>query len=203
MPAWSISHVFSNEWLWLTIGLLISGTVLAIHRFRGGAPTNSNPPLFLTRHVKTIRLVWIVAFLSGVAVFVVYPSVLQFSHALASNGPTRQMELRFAWLSFFGGMAIASAWGGALVGMLPVFQTNMTRFKRIVLLVLCLLPMMFIMLNSAAASSELDWPVIRSFSVPCWVINGPAVLTGQPLFQVVGRIMRKLRLTSGDHSEGQ
>jgi hypothetical protein len=142
--------------------------------------------------------------LLAVIVFVIYPSALHLSRALAMDGFQKQMELRFAWLSLWGGMVIASAWGSAMVGLLPVFQTSITRLKRIVLLAVCLLPVAFTLLNSRAASSELRWDVVGimiTFSVPGWVINGPAILAGQPFLRVIWRVMRALRLTSSDYAE--
>jgi hypothetical protein len=167
-------------------------------------PTKRESDLFITRHAKTIYLVSFGGFLLGAIVFVICPSALQFSRALATNGPIRQFELRFAWLSFLGGMAIASAAGGAMIGLLPVFQRNITRLKRIVLFALCLLPGVFTLLNSVAASSEFGWQVIRCgiiLSLPCWLLNGPAILTGRPFLQLGWGVMRALHLTSSDYAE--
>ena len=167
-------------------------------------PTRPESRLFIARHAKTICLVSFGVFLFGVIVFVIYPSALQFSRALTMDGFRRQIELRFAWLAFLDGMTISSAFGGAVVGLLPVFQRNITRFKRVVLLVLCLLPMVLILLSSVAAPSEFGWQVIRSgitFSWACWLVNGPAILTGQPFLRVVWRAMRALHLTSSEYNE--
>jgi hypothetical protein len=88
--------------------------------------------------------------------------------------------------------------------MLSVFQSDITTLKRIVLLVLCLLPAVFAAANLSVASSEIGWSAI-SFGVlaciPSWVVNGPAVLTRQPFLQVMWRVMRKLNLASGDYPE--
>ena len=167
-------------------------------------PTRPESDLFIRRHAKTIRLVSFGVFLLGVIVFVVYPSALEFSRALVMDGFRRQVDLRFAWASLLGGMAMASASGGAMIGIFPVFQRNITRFKRIILLVLCLLPMTFTLLSSVAASSGFGWPVIKvglTLSSACWVINGPAILTGRSFLQFVWRVSRTLHLTSCEYVE--
>lgn len=167
-------------------------------------PTRPESDLFITRHAKTIRLVSFGVFLLAVIVFVLYPWACAFSRALATDGPIRQGELRFAWSQFLEGMAIAFAGGGAIIGIFPVFQRSITRFKRIILFVLCLLPMTFTLLSSVAASSGFGWPVIKlglTVSSACWIINGPAILTGRPFLQFVWRVSRTLHLTSSEYAE--
>jgi hypothetical protein len=164
-------------------------------------PTRPESDLFITR---TIRLVSLGIFLLGMIVLVIYPSALEFSRALARDGFRRQIDLRFAWVSFLGGMAMAFASGGAIIGIFPVFQKNITKFKRIILLILCLLPLAFFLASQGVGSSELGWRVVRTgifFCVPGWVVNGPAILTGRPFLQVIWRVMCALHLTSRDYAE--
>jgi hypothetical protein len=166
-------------------------------------PESQSRP-FVTRHARTIRVASFGVLFLGAIVFVIYPSAGEFSRALGAEGWARQMQLRFAWLFFLGGMTIISVFGVAMIGLLPVFQTNVTRFKRIVLLILCLLPLGFFLPSEAMAPSESGWIAVKSApgcSVPGWVVNGPAILTGQPFLAVVWRVMRALRLLSCDYAE--
>ena len=90
---------------------------------------------------------------------------------------------------------------GPLIGLLSFFQSNLTRFKRVILLILCLLPVLFTVPALVTGSAEdrrlmIQFGII--FSTPGWIENGPSVLTGQPLFHIIWRIMCKLHLASGD-----
>jgi hypothetical protein len=207
MAGWTTPHLLSEGWVWLVISLPLLLAVLAIDYFRRGAP----PPLkrhpFFVRHKKAIRLVSdisIICLVSALAAFVAWVSVRDVSSLPAADGAVRQTELHFDWVVFSSGMVVASAWGTFLVGMLSVFQSNITTLKRIVLLVLCLLPAVFAVGSLSVASSELGWrtvPVGVLFCVPSWLVNGPAVLTGQPFLRVMWWVMRRLRMVSGDYPE--
>jgi hypothetical protein len=169
-------------------------------------PTGPGSQPFIARHFRTIRLISFGLFLLGMIAFVLYPSACQFSRALAWHGFRRQMDLRFAWISFLGGMTIASAWGSPLVGLLPVFERNVTRLKRVILLVLCLLPLAFFLSSQAVASSELAWRDVQTglvFCLPGWTINGSPIVAGQPFLRVIWRVARGLRLVPHDDTESR
>lgn len=205
MAAWSIPQLLFEDWLWPAIGWSLLVAILAIRHFRHEASPKPHP--FFIRHKKTIRVVseiFIVCSVSAMLMFVVWISFRDFASLSVTDGAIRQLELQFAWVAFSSGMVIASAWGALLVGMLSVFQSNITKLKRIILLVLCFLPAVFAAANLSVASSEISWSAI-SFGVlaciPSWVVNGPALLTGQSFFQVMWRVMCRLNLAPGDYSE--
>jgi len=205
MAAWSIPRLLDEGWLWVAVGWSFLAAILAIRHFRHEAPPKPHP--FFVRHKKTIRVVmdiFIVCSVSAMLMFVVWISFRDFVSLSVTDGAIRQLELQFAWVTFSSGMLMASAWGGVLVGMLSVFQSDITTLKRIVLLVLCLLPAVFAAANLSVAYSEFGWRVIPLgilVGFPSWLVNGPAVLTGQPFFLVMWRVMRRLNLASGDYSE--
>jgi len=207
MAAWSIPQVFFREWFWAVIWLPLLVIIFAIRYYRGRVLPPPQPHPFFLRHKRAIRLasdIFIICILSGMVAFVIRISVPDLSRALHEDGFMRRMDLRFAWLSFCGGMTIASTSGGALVGMLSVFQSSITIPKRIFLLVFSLLPVAFVVPSLAGVFSELGWrtiPLGVLICAPSWVVNGPAILTGQPLVQVMWWIMCKLRLASGDYRD--
>jgi hypothetical protein len=207
MLAGSIPQVFSKAWFWGAIWVSLLVIALVIRRYRGDGLRPPEPHPFFQKHKKAIRLgsdIFIIAVVSALVAFALSISVADLSRALREEGFTRGMDLRFAWSSFTGGTAIASRWGSALIGMLSVFQSHITATKRIILFVLCLLPIAFAVPSLAIASSELGWrsiPLGILGCAPSWIVNGPAVLTGQPWTHIMWRIMCRLRLVSGDYPE--
>jgi len=205
MAAWSIPRLLGEGWLWAAVGWLLLAVILAIRHFRHEAPPKPHP--FFVRHKKTIRIVmdiFIVCSVSAMLVCVVRISLPDFASLSGVPAPIRQVELRSAWITFSAGMVIASAWGALLMGMLSVFQSDITTLKRIVLLVLCLLPVVFAVASLSRAYSGLGWRAISQSvlcGIPSWLVNGPAVLTGQPFSKVMWRVMCRLNLASGDYSE--
>jgi hypothetical protein len=207
MIAWSIPQMFSKGWFWGVIWLPLLVIIIVIRRHRGDVLRPPEPHPFFRKHKKAIRLgsdIFIIGFVSALVAFALSISVADLSRALREDGFMREMDLRFAWSSFSASMTIASRWGCALVGMLSVFQSHITATKRIILFVLCLLPIVFAVPSLVIASSELGWRSIPLGVIGCapsWIVNGPGVLTGQPWTHVMWRITCRLRLTSGDYPE--
>jgi hypothetical protein len=205
MAALAIPRLLYEEWLWITICLPLLASILAIRHFHHEPPPKPHP--FFVKHKKTIRRVsdiGIICFVSAMVVFVLWLSFWDLVTRPAEDEFRRQTDWHFAWGIFNGGMTIASAWGGTLLGLLSIFQANINPFKRIVLLVVCLLPVAFVAPNlSVLHSDQGGWeiPLVALCVLPCWLVNGPPVLTGQPFSRIVWRIMRKLNLASADYSE--
>lgn len=117
----------------------------------------------------------------------------------ASSEPA---EVRAAMISSScAGLVVWSGLTSATLGFLSFFQSNLTRRKRIVLLVLCLLPAFFTAMAPLVGPAE-DWRLSIQLGVllsgPTWVVNGPGALTGLSLSEVLWRVMVRLRLASGD-----
>jgi len=205
MAALAIPRLLYEEWVWMAICLPLLAAILAIRHFRREPPPKPHP--FFLRHRQTISRVsdvFIICFVSAMVVFVVWFSFWDLVASPAEDEFRRQTDWQFAWGIFTGGMTIASAWGGFLVGLLSVFQANITPFKRIVLLVLCLLPVAFVVSNLSVLHSDQGWreiPLVALCVLPSWLVNGPPVLTGQPFSRIMWRLMRKLNLAPADHSE--
>jgi len=206
MAGWKVPPLLYEDWVWLIICVPLVLAVLAINCFRKGIPPRPKPHPFFVRHKRTLSLVsdlLIVCFVSATVVYVAWSSFRDLFSLSTRDEFLRQMELRFAWSSFYAGMAAVSAWGTCLVGMLSVFQSSITTLKRIVLLVLCLLPAVFVA-GMSTTSSEVGWrtiPLGLLFCLPSWLVNGPAVVTGRPFFRVVWRVVCRLRMASGDYPE--
>ncbi len=206
MAGWRMPQLLFEDWVWLVICLPLVLAVLAANYSRKGTPPRPRPHPFLVRHKSAIRLVsdlFILGFVSAMVVFVVWRSFRGLFSVSTGDEFRRQMELRFAWSSFYAGMATVSAWGTFLVGMLSVFQSDITALKRAVLLVLCFLPATFVA-GMSTISSELGWRMVSLGLLSClpsWLVNGPAVVTGRPFFRVMWQVVCRLRMASGDYPE--
>jgi hypothetical protein len=171
MTAWSIPQIFFQGWSWLAI---MAGLCVALH----------------------YALIGRVLLYSAI----LFDAIHQFHSARAVAPESAEIQTSMG-LSSFVIMVVWSGLTGAAIGFLSFFQSGLTRLKRIVLLNLCLL-LVFLATMVFLAGPGGDWRSIVQLgamsSVANWVVNGPGVLTGQPLPEVLWRIMCRLRLASGD-----
>ncbi len=87
------------------------------------------------------------------------------------------------------------------IGLLSYFHKDLTKRKRIFLLIICLLPAIFTALNLATGPSEIRWNIIKSGLISlgaCWFFNGPAIIIGKHFSYVAWYIAHALRLDSGE-----
>lgn len=212
MLAQTIPKIFFNSWFWFAIAIPVA---ITLHLIRKKYP----PPFpkvrsFFFKHKKTIHKIADI-FLISVVLFQWIPILYMFASIGVKSillNRTYNVEplsesLRFA-LAFFLNHAIhISGISVGLIGLLSVFQSNITKAKRIILLIISLLPIMFttlLLLTNHIEKPE-DIRLIIKFGLgslaTCWVINGPAIITGKHFFRVSWSLLRKLRLVSGDYPE--
>jgi hypothetical protein len=94
-------------------------------------------------------------------------------------------------------LTVWSGISGFWIGLLSIFQSNITKIKRIILLILCLLPIVFTILDVLTNITESPWPIVRLciyFSAGSWIINMPAVLIGRSSFELLWKILKKVKL---------
>jgi len=205
MAAMAIPKIFYNIWFWYAVMAIIA----AIHFFWGKTPPPPKPSKFFTKHKNTIKKVTDVCIICFVLVFCLllmsFP-VRQIFDALHAPQPIRAIDLHFVLDYFLINLLIISGFSGFFIGLLSVFQSNLTKAKRIILLVISLLPIIFTILALLINLREPanSWSIIKlglggSFS--CWLINGPAIIIGKPLSRVVWAVVCALRLASGDYPE--
>lgn len=92
---------------------------------------------------------------------------------------------------------------GFFVGLLSVFQSNITKTKRIILLIVCLLPIVFTIIHMLTDITENHWSTIQLclyWSAGSWFINMPAVLVGRSFSELLGDILKKLKLMPSHHA---
>lgn len=131
-------------------------------------------------------------------------AVANIFEVLSNSSQVRLTHLRVAGATLLIHMITISGLSGML-GLLSVFQSNLTKTKRVVLLVICLLPMTFTILALALMIDKIEesWSLMKlglMFSFISFVFNGPAIIVGRHLFQVMRTILRTLRLLPGNHA---
>jgi len=200
----TIPKIFFNAWFW--IGLM--AIIAAIHFFWGKTPPPPKPSKFFTKHKKTINKVMDVCIICFVLVYCLllmsFP-VRQIFGALHAPQPIRAIDLHFALAFFLMNLIIISGFSGFFIGLLSVFQSNLTKAKRIILVVISLLPIIFtillLLINLTREPAD-SWSIIKlglGASFSCWLINGPAIIIGKHFIQVACAILRALRLVSEEY----
>ena len=109
----------------------------------------------------------------------------------------RIMSIQTNRMLLFSTLIIWSGVSGFFVGFLSVFQSNITRIKRIILLIVCLLPILFTVIQALTVYTENLWSTIQScicFSSYSWIIDVPAVITGKSFSELLGNIVKKVQL---------
>ncbi len=200
----TIPKIFFNAWFW--IGLM--AIIAAIHFFGGKTPPPPKPSKFFTKQKKTINKIMDVCIICFVLVYCLllmsFP-VRQIFGALHAPQPIRAMDLHFALAFFLMNLIIISGFSGFFIGLLSVFQSNLTKAKRIILVVISLLPIIFtillLLINLTREPAD-SWSTIKlglGASFSCWLINGPAIIIGKHFIQVAWAILRALRLVSEEY----
>ena len=102
----------------------------------------------------------------------------------------------FAFLTMWSGIS------GFWIGLLSIFYSNITLIKRIILLIICLLPVVFTILQMFTKIIESPWLIVQNcllFSAGNWIINMPAVIIGRSSFELLANILQKVKLMPPNH----
>lgn len=103
----------------------------------------------------------------------------------------------FIWLTIWSG--ISCFW----IGFLSIFHSNITTIKRIILLIVCLLPIVFTILQLLTYIIESPWLIVQVcffFSIGSWIINMPAVTVGKSSFELLENMVKKVKLIFSHHT---
>lgn len=196
----TIPTIFFNIWFWLALMAI----VIVIHYFWGKTPPPPKPSKFFAKYKKTITKIMDVCIICFVLVYCLllmsFP-VRQIVDDLSMPHQFRAEILRIAWQSLLFQIIMCSGWLGFFIGLLSAFHSNLTKVKRIILLIICLLPIVFTTLLLLIEPSGKHWATIQlglSSSWACWLINGPAIIVGKHFIRVAWSLLRILKLVSGD-----
>jgi len=194
----AIPDILYKEWFWLPIA--VSLIVVALFARRKGSP----PPFlrmreFFARHQRTIIKISDILSISLVLFFLafllLFPLRIVFD-SLSDPKPIRTMDLQVACSFLFTSLTFWSVFSGLAIGSLSFFLTNLTKKKRVILLLVCLLPVIFTILEVLTGIPETRWSTIQLglySSLVIWGINAPTIIVGKHLFVILSEIGRKIK----------
>ncbi len=197
--------------IWFYLGLMAA--IIIINYFWGKPLVVAKQGKFFSKHEETIRKVADIVIVCIIIIFVLflfYP-IKMFLESLTIFNETQTSEhasklsillidlylllINLIW--FFGMVAF-------FTGLLSVFQKNITKTKRLILFIISILPLVFTISTLPIDPNEnclLTIQLVLDPLIICWLINGPAIILGQPWIKFWFSVMRKLRIVSGELAE--
>jgi hypothetical protein len=196
-----IPEIFYEKWFWFAI-VIPAAVIVYLVRKRSPASLSRTDNFFI-RHKVTIRKVLDIFLILTILCCWLLPlsfagEIFQFLSPPESIRPETQQFEREMLLT---ALVILSGQSSLLLGLVSVFQTKLTKTKRIILLFACLLPVVFTVLLFLTDKTLGSWSIIRLYllgSTLSWIVNAPAIFANKPFFQFIGDVVRKLML--GYHS---
>ena len=158
---------------------------------------------FFARHKKAIEriadvfLISVVLFFLAFLLLYVVPGLF---NDVPDREPARTLYLQFALALLFTSLTVWSGFSGAAIGSLSFFQSNLAKTKRIILLVVCLLPIAFTLLEVLTGIPENRWATVQLgiySSAVSWIFNAPAIIVGKHISTVLSDITRKVKSAFG------
>jgi len=202
-----IPRILFSQYFWWIIAFVL---IVAFYFARRKSP----PPFprtgkFFEKHKKNITKImdifWIftILLLAFYSYFMLNIFRTDFSILLESE-PFRIMSLQSKRMFLFSILIIWSGISGFFVGFLSVFQSNITKIKRIILLIVCLLPIVFTIIQVLTGYTESLWSTVQLCllcSAGCWIMNMPAVLVGKSFSELMENIHKKVKLMFSHHAK--
>ena len=201
MSALTVPEIFYEKWFWFAIAIPIT---VIVYLVRKKSPASfSRTDNFFIRHKVTIRKALDIFLISTILCCWWLPLSFAwnifrlFAPPESIQTETQQFEMTIILIP----LITLSGLSSLLLGLISVFQTSLTKTKRIILLVACSLPVVFTIILLLTDKTLSSWSIILiclNGSFLSWLINTPAIFLNKPFFQFVGDIVRKLML--GYHS---
>ena len=201
MPALTVPEIFYEKWFWFAIAIPIA---VIVYLVRKKSPASfSRTDNFFIKHKPTIRkaldifLIFTILCCWWLPLSFAWDIFRLFAPPESIQTETQQFERTIILIP----LITLSGLSSLLLGLISVFQTSLTKTKRIILLVACSLPVVFTIILLLTDKTLGSWSIIQlclSGSFLSWLINTPAIFLNKPFFQFVGDIVRKLML--GYHS---
>ena len=164
-------------------------------------PTAPPKATIFVKHRKLIRklcdifLICILLFNLLLFMRIAIPILIDNIFKPPSEPEIRAGHVQATWFILLMATICFSGLSGMLVGLLSVFQSNLTKAKRLILLIVCLVPIAATILALIIGPYEHAGSVLKLAlisSLGCLLINGPAVLAGRPFFQIMNVFVTKL-----------
>ena len=198
-----IPKILFNQYFWFIIAF---GLIVMIH-----FACKKSPPPFpragksiekRTKRITTILDILLISLiiLWSYIMFSFVRGVYRASHEPESIRAIFQqsdLTITFALLIIWSGSS------GSFVGYLSVFHSNITIRKRIILLIVCSLPIVFTILQMLTGYTESYWLTIQLClvcSMLSWAVNMPVVITGSSSYELLAEILKKVKLIFSHHA---
>ena len=198
--------ILFSQYFWFIIAFILI-VAIRIARKKGHSPF-PGAVKFFKKHEKGITKIsdvfWIciVSFWSALACFMLFTFRKDLSVPIESE-PFRTMSLQTDRMFLFSILIMWSGTSGFCVGNLSIFHLNITKIKRIILLIVCLLPIVFTILWVLSGATESRWSTAQLCllsSAGSWIINMSAVLVGRSFYELLGNTVKKTKLMLSHHA---
>ncbi len=203
MPALTIPNIFFISWFWLSIAISIA---FILHFIRKKSP----PPFpktknFFKSHKTAIRKVADVLLICIVLFLWLFPLSfnMNFFNSLSYPVPIQPEILQLEQTVLLMTLIFFSGRSGFFIGFISVFQSNLTKTKRIILLFACMPPVVFTALLLLTDKTLGSWSIILlciNSSFFSWIINAPAIFLNKPFVKFMDDIVQKVKSLFGHHS---
>ena len=199
--------LFSQYFWWIIAFVLLVAFYFARKKspppFPGAGKFFKKHEKGITRISKISQIFWICMILlwSYFLYFILYTFRTDFS-VLSESEPIRTMFIKSDRWFLFSILIIWSGTSGFFVGILWFFQSNITKIKRIILLIVCLLPIVLTVIQVLMGNAESPWSAVQLCllcSAYSWIINMPAVLVGKSFTELSENIHKKVKFMFGHH----
>jgi len=202
MLSLTLPKIFFNIWFWL---MLFAVLIAAVYLMKGKTPTAPPKATIFVKHRKLIRklcdifLICILLLSLLLFMYIAKPVLIDNIFKPPSEHEIREGDVEASWSILLTATIYLSGLSGMLIGLLSVFQSNLTNAKRVILLIIVVLPLASTILALRIDPYEDSWSILKLgllSSLGCWLINGPAVLAGISFFQIINVLVTKLYRTS-------
>jgi hypothetical protein len=207
MVSTMLPKILFNQFFWWTIAFVLIVTFYFLRK-------KSPPPFpgarksieeFCKKHKKKITKISDIFVICIILLwsYIFLPIVLFDLRNPIESESTRTFVQHLGFMCSFIWLTIWSGISGFWIGLLSIFHSNITIIKRIILLIICLLPIVFTILQMLTEIIESPWSIIQNclfFSVGSWIINMPSVIVGKSSFELLGNMVKKVQLMLSHHA---
>jgi len=199
MPTSTIPNIFFKGWLWCIFAITL---LIIVHLLKKKSPPPfQNVKNFFTQHKALITKISDVILISLIifSFFILIPNTQNTSSILFYNNSTRAEFEKTDLLISLQFMIFWSGLSGFLFGYISIFHSNLTIIKRVILLIVCLLPVVFTILSWLIEKISLrpNIQLCLYSSTLSWITNATAIFAGKHFFRVLEGIDKKIRSLFG------
>jgi len=161
-------------------------------------PTAPPKATIFVKHRKLIRKlcdIFLICILLLLFMLIAIPILIDNIFKPPSGPEIRAGHVQATWFILLMATICFSGLSGMLFGLLSVFQSNLTKVKRVILFIIVVLPLASTILALLIDPYEDPRSILKLgllSSLGCLLINGPAVLAGRPFFQIINVFVTKL-----------